>query len=111
MEQLVEAHVEPIGRGGGSAPRFSLLRVFQTLVRWEWPLRLASPLLGDFNPFLPEFFSLPQDLAAVSGTNAGHERHERRLAGSVRPEETKEFSLLENKRDVIQRHERAVTFR
>ena len=55
MEQLVEAGAEPIRRGGDSAPRFSLLRVFQTLIRWEWPFRLASPLLGDFNPFLPEF--------------------------------------------------------
>ena len=35
--------------------RLSTLRVFQTLIRWEWPLRLLNPLLGDFNPFLPEY--------------------------------------------------------
>ena len=38
-----------------STPRFSALSLFQTLVRWEWPMRLLNPLLGDFNPFLPEF--------------------------------------------------------
>ena len=27
----------------------------QTLIRWEWPMRLLNPLLGDFNPFLPEY--------------------------------------------------------
>jgi cytochrome P450 len=38
-----------------SRPRMSTLRVFQTLVRWEWPLRVLNPLFGDFNPFLPAF--------------------------------------------------------
>lgn len=38
-----------------STPRFSALSVFQTMVRWEWPMRLLNPLLGDFNPFLPEY--------------------------------------------------------
>ena len=36
-----------------------MLRLVQTLVRWEWPLRLAKPLLGGFNPFLPEFRADP----------------------------------------------------
>jgi cytochrome P450 len=35
--------------------RLPVLRVFQTLIRWQWPIRLLNPLLGDFNPFLPEF--------------------------------------------------------
>lgn len=38
-----------------SMPRFSALSLFQTMVRWEWPMRLLNPLLGDFNPFLPEY--------------------------------------------------------
>ncbi len=45
MENLVET----------STPRMSALRIFQTLVRWEWPMRVLNPLLRDFNPFLPEF--------------------------------------------------------
>jgi len=32
-----------------------LLRVLQTLIGWEWPMRLINPLLRDFNPFLPEY--------------------------------------------------------
>ncbi|HZR80447.1 MAG TPA: cytochrome P450 [Candidatus Binatia bacterium] len=32
-----------------------MLRIFQTLVRWEWPLRALRPLVGPFNPFLREF--------------------------------------------------------
>ena len=43
------------GDGRGNPPRLSLLRLFQTLIRWQWPIRLLNPLLGDFNPFLPEF--------------------------------------------------------
>lgn len=45
MENLVES----------SAPRLSALRVFQTLIRWEWPMRVLNPLFGDFNPFLPAY--------------------------------------------------------
>jgi cytochrome P450 len=45
MENLIESW----------APRWSALRVFQTLIRWEWPMRVLNPFLGDFNPFLPEF--------------------------------------------------------
>jgi hypothetical protein len=47
-----------MGRKGdarGNPRRLSVLRLFQTLVRWQWPMRLLNPLLGDFNPFLPEF--------------------------------------------------------
>ena len=80
MEQLVEAGVEPIRRGGDSAPRFSLLRVFQTLIRWEWPLRLASPLLGDFNPFLPEFRIDPYP--TYRRLQAKHRVYANRLLGS-----------------------------
>jgi pimeloyl-[acyl-carrier protein] synthase len=36
-----------------------VLRLFQTLIRWEWPIRLLNPLFGDFNPFLPEFRADP----------------------------------------------------
>jgi len=32
-----------------------MLRVLQWLIRQEWPIRLLSPLIGKFNPFLPEF--------------------------------------------------------
>ena len=32
-----------------------MLRLIQTLVRWEWPMRLLNPVMGDFNPFLPEY--------------------------------------------------------
>ncbi len=32
-----------------------MLRLIQKLIRMEWPVRLASPFLGKFNPFLPEF--------------------------------------------------------
>ena len=32
-----------------------MLRFLQRLIRLEWPLRLLAPLLGKFNPFLPEF--------------------------------------------------------
>jgi cytochrome P450 len=31
----------------------------QTLIRWEWPLRVLNPWLGDFNPFLREFRADP----------------------------------------------------
>jgi cytochrome P450 len=58
MGHVVDAPVEPIRRSRdslGGPPRFSPLRVFQTMIRWEWPIRLLNPLLGDFNPFLPEF--------------------------------------------------------
>ena len=36
-----------------------LLRVIQTLIGWEWPMRLLNPLLRDYNPFLPEFRADP----------------------------------------------------
>jgi cytochrome P450 len=32
-----------------------MLRLLQLLIRWEWPMRLLSPLLGDFNPFLRSY--------------------------------------------------------
>lgn len=32
-----------------------MLRLMQTLIGWEWPMRLLSPVIGEFNPFLPEF--------------------------------------------------------
>ena len=38
-----------------TATRLPVLRLFQTMVRWEWPLRLLNPVIGEFNPFLPEF--------------------------------------------------------
>jgi cytochrome P450 len=49
MENVIEA----------SAPRWSALRVFQTMIRWEWPMRVLNPFFGDFNPFLPEFRADP----------------------------------------------------
>jgi cytochrome P450 len=36
-----------------------VLRLIQTLVRWEWPMRLLNPVMGDFNPFLPEYRADP----------------------------------------------------
>lgn len=36
-----------------------MLRFLQLLIRLEWPLRLLRPLLGKFNPFLPEFRNDP----------------------------------------------------
>jgi len=32
-----------------------MLRLIQRAIRLEWPVRLLNPLLGKFNPFLPEF--------------------------------------------------------
>lgn len=32
-----------------------MLKLIQKLIRMEWPVRLAAPLFGKFNPFLPEF--------------------------------------------------------
>jgi pimeloyl-[acyl-carrier protein] synthase len=37
----------------------SVLRVLQTAIRAEWPVRLAGPLVGKFNPFLSEFRADP----------------------------------------------------
>jgi hypothetical protein len=36
-----------------------VLRFLQLLVRLEWPVRLASPLFGRWNPFLPAFRADP----------------------------------------------------
>ena len=56
MEHLAGASAGPIHRQRAArGTRLPVLRLFQTLVRWEWPLRLLNPLLGDYNPFLPEF--------------------------------------------------------
>jgi hypothetical protein len=32
-----------------------MLRIVQSLIRMEWPVRVLNPLIGKFNPFLPEF--------------------------------------------------------
>jgi pimeloyl-[acyl-carrier protein] synthase len=32
-----------------------MLRLIQSLIRLEWPIRLLNPVIGKFNPFLPEF--------------------------------------------------------
>ncbi|MEO8605953.1 MAG: cytochrome P450 [bacterium] len=32
-----------------------MLRLFQTLIDWEWPIRMLNPVFGPFNPFLPEY--------------------------------------------------------
>lgn len=32
-----------------------MLRLIQSLIRLEWPVRLLNPVIGKFNPFLPEF--------------------------------------------------------
>lgn len=37
----------------------SVLRVVQRLIRLEWPVRLLSPFIGKFNPFLPEHAADP----------------------------------------------------
>lgn len=36
-----------------------MLRLLQKLIKLEWPVRLAAPLIGKFNPFLPEFRADP----------------------------------------------------
>ena len=36
-----------------------MLRLLQKLIKLEWPVRLARPLIGKFNPFLPEYRSNP----------------------------------------------------
>jgi pimeloyl-[acyl-carrier protein] synthase len=36
-----------------------MLRLLQTVIGWEWPMRLINPLVGGFNPFLPEFRADP----------------------------------------------------
>jgi len=41
-----------VGIRGSTAP---MLKLIQRLIRMEWPVRLAAPLFGKFNPFLPEF--------------------------------------------------------
>jgi hypothetical protein len=33
----------------------AMLRLLRTLVRLKWPIRLLNPLLGRFNPLLPEY--------------------------------------------------------
>jgi len=56
MEQQGRASARSTATVSESATgRLSTLRLFQLLVRWEWPLRLLNPLLGDFNPFLRTF--------------------------------------------------------
>src|SRR5262249_6674575 len=37
----------------------SVLRLLQGAIRAEWPVRLARPLIGKFNPFLSEFRADP----------------------------------------------------
>jgi cytochrome P450 len=32
-----------------------MLRLVQSLIRMEWPVRLLNPVIGKFNPFLPEY--------------------------------------------------------
>ena len=62
MSDLARASAGSTRRGPQSrrnGRRLPVLRLFQTLVRWEWPMRLLSPVLGDFNPFLPEFRADP----------------------------------------------------
>src|SRR5438309_401516 len=84
MEHLVEAPTEPT-RGAraarSNAPRFSPLRLFQTLIRWEWPIRLLNPLFGDFNPFLPGFRIDPYP--AYRTLQAKHRVYASRLLGGT----------------------------
>ena len=85
MEHPTEAPAEPMRRahhGVESKPRrFSPLRIFQTLIRWEWPIRLLNPLLGDFNPFLPAFRLDPYP--AYRTLQAKHRVYVSRLLGST----------------------------
>jgi len=48
-----------------SPPPARLLWFLQRVIQLQWPLRLLSPWLGKFNPFLPEFQDLVSALAAV----------------------------------------------
>jgi cytochrome P450 len=62
MEHLAESQADPIRQqpiARRTTSRLSMLSVLQTLIRWEWPMRLLKPVLGDFNPFLPEFRADP----------------------------------------------------
>jgi cytochrome P450 len=42
-----------------------MLRLIQRAIRMEWPLRIANPLFGKFNPFLPEFRADPYPFYAA----------------------------------------------
>ena len=58
-EPLTEARSIRESEPQSRTARLSAMRVFQTLIRWEWPIRLLNPLFGDFNPFLPEYRTDP----------------------------------------------------
>jgi hypothetical protein len=32
-----------------------MLRLIQTVIAWDWPARVLSPLIGPFNPFHPRY--------------------------------------------------------
>jgi cytochrome P450 len=82
MGQLAEATREPIRRTADGRRRPApALRVMQTLIRWEWPLRLLNPVLGDFNPFLPEFRADPYPYYRKLQTK--HRVYVSRLLGST----------------------------
>ena len=86
MDHLVDASNEGVReltvmrRRGRRVP---VLRMFQTLIRWEWPLRLLNPLFGDFNPFLREFRVDPYPSYRALQTK--HRVYTSRLLGSLLP--------------------------
>jgi cytochrome P450 len=83
MQHLADASTEALDQPPPTIrrARFSTLRVFQTLIRWEWPIRLVSPFFGSFNPFLPEFRADPYPFYRT--LQANHRVYVSRLLGNV----------------------------
>src|SRR5579862_9505280 len=83
MEHVAEVSRGPLDRppAGPAGRRFSVLRVLQTLIRWEWPIRLAKPLFGHYNPFLPEFRRDPYPF--YRALQSKHRVYVRRMLGNV----------------------------
>src|SRR5262249_12262235 len=83
MEQQARASAGAISPvlDSGNTRRLSTFRPFQLLVRWEWPLRLVDPLLGDFDPFLPAYRVDPYP--AYRKLQAKHRVYVARLLGGT----------------------------
>jgi cytochrome P450 len=83
MEHVTDVSTTPLGQpSAGTGPgRLSTLRIFQMLIRWEWPIRLAKPFFGSFNPFLPEFRVDPYPF--YRSLQANHRVYVSRLLGNV----------------------------
>ena len=81
-----------------------MLRLIQKLIRMEWPVRLASPFLGKFNPFLPEFRRAPSP-AYARLLRAHPVYHSRPLPGWVLPRERDRVAVLSDPRFSVDRRQ------